>query len=63
MHQPTKYTREQWGIDRTGRAPSGKCRGGWYLIVLRVVELGRGRELNKIDALIKLIIFLACAVN
>ena len=26
-------------------------------------ELGRGRELNKKDALIKLIIFLACVIN
>jgi len=40
-----------------------KVQGEWYLIVLGAVELGRGRELNKIDALVKLIIFLACAIN
>ncbi len=33
------------------------------MIVLEAVELGRGRELNKIDALIKLIIFLVCVIN
>ena len=45
--QPTKYTRDQRGIDRRGCATSRKCRGGWYLIVLGAVELGRGRELIK----------------
>ncbi len=34
-------------------------QGEQYSIVLRAVELGGGRELYKIDAFIKLIIFLA----
>jgi hypothetical protein len=36
-----------------------KVQGEWYLLVLGAVELRWGRELNKIDALIKLIILFA----
>ena len=45
------------GLGEVAR-PAGNA-GERYLIVLGAVELGRGRELNIIDALIKLIFFLA----
>jgi hypothetical protein len=56
-NQPHLRQRNEGGYDRTCgcRGTLGKGKS----IVLGAVKLGRGRELNKIDALIKLIFFLA----